>query len=196
MGASDWIAVAAVAVALASWVLAFVASVVSIGIAVWQGFETRRHNRKSVTAALSLNVSVNSKHDDFGISLASVGLGPAVVTGVDLFLDGREFSSELEDSWRAIWPKAGLRPHGFTTTTISIPSIMPPGHTCLLLGYGGDSITEEQVLNFMNAAKRVDIRTKYESIFGDAAEARIEISSEEWNEMIAGVESPPPPTEE
>jgi hypothetical protein len=60
----------------------------SICISLWEGSETRRHNRLSVRP--KLEVVFNAGKETFGYTVDNNGLGPAMITGMDLFVDGEK----------------------------------------------------------------------------------------------------------
>ena len=55
----------------------------AIGLALWEGYENRQHNRISVVPKLDGVRDVDMTAQSFELALLSRGLGPAVVT--DLF---------------------------------------------------------------------------------------------------------------
>ena len=73
----------------------------AIGLALWEGYENRQHNRivvPKVDGARDFDLTAQS----FELALLSSGLGPAVVTDLILFGDGEsvhEGSSDAEYPW-------------------------------------------------------------------------------------------------
>ena len=65
-------------------------AVVAVLLAVWEGYESRQHNRVSVKPVLNSNTSKSyGDTQRVEISLGSVGLGPARITGFHVFYNGR-----------------------------------------------------------------------------------------------------------
>ncbi len=60
-------------------------AVASIFISVWQGLETRKHNRLSVRPNLEIHLA--SEKDKLGYFLVNTGLGPALITKSELFFN-------------------------------------------------------------------------------------------------------------
>ena len=50
-----------------------------LGTTIWQGYETRRHNRLSVQPAMTFEQNPFDTEPFIGITLANVGLGVAIV---------------------------------------------------------------------------------------------------------------------
>lgn len=70
---------------------AIIIATASIFVAVWQGYETRKHNRLSVRPKLQISYSVDEER--FGYILINNGLGPATITEIKIFIDGIEMTN-------------------------------------------------------------------------------------------------------
>jgi len=58
---------------------AIIIAIVSIFIGIWQGSETRKHNRLSVQPRLSIQHSLNYADQSLSLILINKGLGPAIL---------------------------------------------------------------------------------------------------------------------
>jgi len=54
-------------------------ALIALGISIWQGIETRNHNRQTVTPNLSITRDFRNEAKDVGIFIESVGLGPVII---------------------------------------------------------------------------------------------------------------------
>ena len=88
-----------------------------LGLAVYQAWATRTHNRHSVRPLLNLGTSFRSG-SRAGLLLTNVGLGPAAITKTILTFDGKplgEFSERNVNIVRSIFEKErSIRPHATT----------------------------------------------------------------------------------
>ncbi len=71
-------------------VSAIVIALASIIVTTWQGIETRKHNRLSVRPKLEIVFESGKGH--FGYVVKNNGLGPAIITGKKIFVDGEEIN--------------------------------------------------------------------------------------------------------
>ncbi|MBN2093380.1 hypothetical protein JW964_27395 [candidate division KSB1 bacterium] len=67
---------------------AIVIALTSVCISIWEGMETRKHNRLSVRPKLEIVFSTTK--DDFGYVLVNKGLGPAIISDRKIYIDGEE----------------------------------------------------------------------------------------------------------
>ncbi len=65
---------------------AIIIAIASIFISVWQGLETRKHNRLSVRP--NLEIHFTASNEGFGYSLINTGLGPAMITKRNIIIEG------------------------------------------------------------------------------------------------------------
>lgn len=65
-------------------------SVLALCLSVYEGMETRKHNRLSVTPHLVFYDSLAQKKDRVGLFLENGGLGPAIIREMHISLDGKE----------------------------------------------------------------------------------------------------------
>jgi hypothetical protein len=77
------------------------------------GPATRQHNRISVRPFLELRVGV-SQGRTAGLQLINAGLGPAVITGTVLMLDGQPLGEFSEASVNVLRGKLSIRPAAVT----------------------------------------------------------------------------------
>lgn len=84
---------------------------------LWQGFTLQQHNKLSVRPYLEFETNFRrheSDQIDFGIWLNNNGLGPADVTKVVFYIDGKEFNRSEQ-----VWTELGIT---------SAPDCLGSGH--------------------------------------------------------------------
>lgn len=74
--------------------VAAVISACAIGITVWQGFQSRHHNRLTVRPLLTWRESRSANDDGFQVAytVTNHGVGPAIVLERFITVDGAKFS--------------------------------------------------------------------------------------------------------
>jgi hypothetical protein len=94
-------------------VCATVIAVLSLAVSVSEARAARRHNRISVRPYLELRVGLPQGRRA-GLQLISAGLGPAVITGTLLTLDGESLGEFSEESVNLLRSKLSVRPSAVT----------------------------------------------------------------------------------
>lgn len=79
----------------------------AVGIAVWQGFETRRYNRKSVKPYLEVNYDLVPT-EPVKIIIKNQGIGPAFITKITCDVDGTTFDAFSLETLNACFKAAAL----------------------------------------------------------------------------------------
>ena len=81
-------------------------AVLALGLTIWQGYLSRKHNRISVRPVLRLVTEYSLGNDDhkYAISVKNCGLGSAIIKDVQIFIKDAEVGKAYSDeSWnRAI----------------------------------------------------------------------------------------------
>lgn len=143
---------------------AIVIAIASIVVTVWQGMESRRHNRLSVRP--KLEIIFESGHDSFGYVLMNNGLGPATITGKELFIDGKQMQEAGFSGYDELLEKLGMKNRKVTYTGIY------PGKTI-------KTNERQDIFRFYRTEKddletllpkiysRVKIEIKYQSMYGE-----------------------------
>ena len=145
-------------------VSAIVIAVVSIVISVWEGIETRKHNRLSVMPKLEITYKRSGDH--FGYIVTNNGLGPAIIISKKILVDGQEINysgfSGIEDFLEKLdlqdkFVKQGVIDPGYTIRSGDHVQIV-------LFTLTGVQNAEELLMNVHN---RVSIEIQYKSMYGD-----------------------------
>jgi hypothetical protein len=147
-------------IALAAALIALAA----LGIAVWEGVMSRRHDRLSVGPLLVLRHHLGGSRGSLGLTISNEGLGPAVVTKCILEVDGEPCKEDGDNGWEAAISLLGLRDFRPRYTTVAPDGIIRPGDTVWLLS---TTVTEDHVSGLSKALSRLNVRVSYESIYKD-----------------------------
>lgn len=155
-----------------TWVRDFGAGAVAlaaIGLAVWEGWENRVHNRLSVVPKLDGTRDFDMLEQRFSLNMISSGLGPAVVRDSWLYVDGKRIFASSQDGefpWRGAYE---LFPSGFDVIDdyFGAGHYMTPGNKYRFLEVVKRAETPRDA-GFRDVANRIDIVTCYCSVYGDS----------------------------
>jgi len=81
---------------------------VAVGISVWQGYVTRRHNKLSVKPILEIHTSLSKDNTPMGVSVENCGFGPAIINDFIVILDGKPTKVNNKKKAENIYKKAHL----------------------------------------------------------------------------------------
>jgi len=137
----------------------------ALSLTIWQGIESRNHNRLVVKPRLT----IYDDHSAFGSGLffKNIGLGPAIFRAVifkdgDKVLETKEFTKYLQERI-----PISLRKHGFYVRRPGKnQAIEAEGSPCMILGTK-DTLEPEEMIMFLEAIKNFYIKIVYESMYGD-----------------------------
>jgi hypothetical protein len=124
--------------------------------------ETRRHNRLSVRPKLEL--SFNAGKDNFGFNVVNNGLGPAVITGLTIRVDGQkaDYSGYLDD----ILGKMNLQGRLLKKSAIDSGSTLTAGgNAVIFICKFQDNDDREAILK--NVYSRISIQMKYADMYDE-----------------------------
>ena len=86
-------------------IAALIVAAAALGTAVWQGLETRRHQRLSVAPALVFEWNDSENFDFVGLKLSNQGTGPGLVGPFHIFVDGEQV---LDGRWETAIQRLGI----------------------------------------------------------------------------------------
>ncbi|MEO9523585.1 hypothetical protein [Marinobacter alexandrii] len=93
---SDWISIASVVIALSA-----------MGVAIWQGYVSRKHNILSVRPRLQVHLD---GRNGIVLTLQNHGLGPAIVKGFSIKYAGEEIVNPKADPYLEIFKSLDVDP--------------------------------------------------------------------------------------
>ena len=133
--------------------LALFIAILALAISLWQGFEERRHNRLTVKPLLSFETI--SHNQTKSIRLSNNGLGPAIIKGFYVYLDGQKVDADIENPWLQVMNKRGLEGQISQMWYLAETSILKPEQSYILLSW---PIEVRQDL-------QIQVAIEYESIY-------------------------------
>jgi hypothetical protein len=154
--ASDYIAFASVFIAL----LVF-------GFTVWQGMQTRKHNQLSVKPFLDF-LWVNNHEKGIKCEISNLGVGPAFLSKVDFFVDGKELQIKDRGDYKSLFELLDLNE---VLGQVSVQHIQPNsalsiGQTNELLMFCDSSVSKDDYDLIASKLRRLTIKVEYKCIYG------------------------------
>ena len=145
-------------------------AVASLALALWQGYAYIQHNRLSVTPHLELKPMFNADDPYYGISLVNNGIGPAVLTNIQICIaefrgDKRVYKQvstyDAIDALRAIGYTGSLaRNH------LAEGGFIAVGSTTRLFYLLEEAMVDHK--EFSKYLSLIRIHIEYESLHGDS----------------------------
>lgn len=142
---------------------AFIA-LAALSVAILEARTTRRHHRLSVTPHLTITYAYSNCNPRFVAEIENTGLGPAVITRFDVFLDKEHQAFFESGSWLAILDLLGLKGHS-AGLNITPGEFIAVGRKCLLIRYDGAD-EKEGMREIRQALQKICVEIDYESIYG------------------------------
>lgn len=133
--------------------LALFIAILALAISLWQGFEERRHNRLTVKPLL--NFETISHNQTKSIRLSNNGLGPAVIKGFYVYLDGQKIDANIENPWSKVMKKRGLEGQISQMWYLAEASILKPEQSYVLLTWPAE----------LRQNLQIQVAIEYESIY-------------------------------
>lgn len=140
-------------------------AVLALGLTIWQGWMSRRHNYNSVCPLLTYETHNTTNTKDFGIYIKNNGTGPAIINDMKFFVDGEEVEEVSNDSWDYILKKLKLPLTNIISATFDNESVLSAGERQFLISIG-EQANVEQKSNLKKIFPRIGIEIYYESIYG------------------------------
>lgn len=155
LGAEDVIAIAAVLVAI----FALVAT-------VWQGWTARKHNRMSVRPALDY-IDMRDSPAALGLAIVNRGLGPAIVDGIEITVDGQKFV-QMDSEYKAF---VAHRVHNYGADgqfqSLASGSPISVGQSIVLFRIQVPHERDERLLAATRFLSRIEFQIAYSSMYGE-----------------------------
>ena len=146
-----------VAISAAVIALAALAASIAFGVLSW------RHNKLSVRPILRLYVGYYSNSSNPGLWISNAGVGPALVTSFQIFVDGSEVSPG-QTNWDEMKREIGADHWQFNSFSCDTP--IPAGEEIALLVPPDKN--RSQVADYSDMFSRLTIRIVYANIYSDA----------------------------
>ncbi len=156
-------------------VAALITAVVALGLAIWQGLETRLANRLAVVPHLVFTTNFAKPlpgFDFFGIRLENRGLGPAVLTEFRLFVDAKPVETDAGGGWRATLNLLGLNEPWVRYYWFSPDTYLEKDDPEILVSIVRDQVRPETMRRFREAISRLGVAICYCSVYEECKVAR------------------------
>ena len=156
-----------IATILSGWKPNIVIAVLSVfiagcvlGVTIWQGLQNRKHNRLSV---LPLLICERDLGEEITIvHLVNSGIGPAIITKIELLFDGKVVSCNNYDSYVAFLKEEMKQPTQPEIGYIHAGEIMSVGYKQWMW-----QLIHGKTKKDINFARKLSLRVEYESIYHD-----------------------------
>ena len=136
-------------------------AVAAAGIALWSGYLTRKHNRLSVRPRLRISHRFRGSTDYYGVRLINAGLGPAIVDGFSLSLDGIRIEN-THASWKGMFDAVGLDSTRWHITRIGQGTVIRPNEELWLFRIDSMPAPANVVVQ---ALSRANLEIRYSSLY-------------------------------
>lgn len=142
-----------------------VTAVAAVVVSVWQGCETRRHNRLSVKPHLIIFPQRPVASPEIGLQLANRGSGSALIKSWEISVDqegvGSHYYGWVEALGRLQIKEGWIHVSSYTA--------LRAGKSRPIFWVYRDqwenNLSEEQKIRFQNAIRRISVSIEYESIY-------------------------------
>lgn len=139
----------------------------ALGLTVWQGHQSRKHNIKTVQPMLTFKSDIHTDGLYFNLILANHGFGPALIEDFKLTLDGEEPPGVGKEKLYNAFSTA-LENHNFNYkfTHLEKGYVVPSNGICEIASISFENKTES-LSNVLNTGlERMDLYVGYSSIYG------------------------------
>ena len=146
-----------------------IVAIAAILLAVWEGFENRRHNRLSVVPKVDAVRDFDMLEQTFSLGFISAGLGPAVVKNLCFYVDGEKFhdaDSDTQYPWSAGYQLFRGRNFDIYDASYQRGQFLVPGNRYLLL-QGELREGAERSTDFRDQVNRINVVVRYCSVYDD-----------------------------
>jgi hypothetical protein len=145
----------------------------ALGLSIYMGYQTRRHNRLSVRPFLDDSLRISPAHTRISLSITNRGLGPAIVKRWTLLVDGQPYQKLGITDWATLTEYLKLTDK--VTYGYFMPhNIIAKDQTEELVGTETGAYSAERARLYRNAFRRLTITLEYESFYGDYFTYRFE----------------------
>jgi hypothetical protein len=145
-------------------VSAIVIALASVGVSVWEGYETRLHNRLSVRPKIEIIGDV--EQTCFGLAILNNGLGPAVIRDNNILLDGKPFDRRGLGGLDVLLDSLGLPGRLAAKGVLDAGTTVPSGDRENLF-FLNRQATDDLAAIIDKIEKRVRIEIHYTSMYGE-----------------------------
>jgi hypothetical protein len=154
--ATNWIALSSAVIAL-----------LVLGLTIWQGLQTRKHNRLSAKPYVGFSW-VNKPLHGLRCELKNLGLGPAFINRIRFFIDNNEVTIKNRECYKSLFEALEINE---VVTKIEVLHFEP--HSALSVGQSDNlivfcdsSISEDDHKFIASKLRRFSVQVEYKCIYG------------------------------
>ena len=156
------IATASIAIALSA-----------LAVAIWQGILMRRHNRLSLRPHLMFRQMMSEANPQFSLELLNNGIGPAIIKGFQVLLDGEREDQFEAQGWMALLDLIGLKGRAIGASC-GPDEFLASGQALTILKYDSSPSPMDN-RKLREALRRIEVRIEYQSVYGSKYGARFHV---------------------
>lgn len=144
-----------------------VVALTALGVSIWQGYETRKHNRLSVTPNLVYYTQFSPTDKLQGFNITNNGLGPAIIDNFTIYVDDYLVNTQAASTWLEVIDKLELDRSWITYNWLEPGYAIRPDETVWLIAISETDQTVENINLLKNVLPRLRIQIEYHSIYED-----------------------------
>ena len=145
-------------------ILAFFIAFVALAVAIWQGIETRKHNRLSVKPHLYFS-TYSVSGESAGLRVTNGGLGPAIIKRFSLAVDNKWIDDTTRGGWLEASRLLGAEKIPSNVSWYSRDQIATSGESVFILSTPTETRTPEIDQWLDELVKRLSVEIAYESAY-------------------------------
>ncbi len=138
---------------------------VAVGISIWQGYETRRHNRLSAKPFLGIRFSISEKKPLMGVWIENNGFGPAIIKEFIVYLDGQPTKVNSYEAAKKVYQAAKIYDKSKSFWSPMKSAVLKLGGRINIISYPKENWTTEGIEKFKERLSHLGFKFIYESIY-------------------------------
>ena len=150
-------------------ILALFIAFVALAVAIWQGIETRKHNRLSVKPHLYFS-TYSVSGESAGLRVTNGGLGPAIIKRFSLGVDNEWIGDTTQGGWKEASRLLGAEKIAsvLDMSFYSPDQIVESGESQYILETPKDKRTTDTDQYLNEYVKRLSVKIAYESAYKES----------------------------
>ncbi|MBL0626496.1 hypothetical protein [Aeromonas jandaei] len=146
----------------------------ALGISIWQGILTRRHNQISVRPHIDCHANM-TKGERIDVVLYNHGVGPALFKKIIFSHGNSEFIINNYNDYKVLFSSLGLPLEEIShkVASLSEPAALYQGSELTMLTFEGTQLNHELHEKISTTLSRLTMEIKYECIYGRVNTLRV-----------------------
>lgn len=151
-------------------IAAIIIGICALVVSIWQGYETRKNYRLSVTPNISVMGNWIQGSEHIGIDLENKGIGPAIITRIEIKVDGQSINIlQNQKEYLSILEKMAVEMDivGLCQHVMDSGDMIAAGEKRPLIWVYSDYVSNKgEMRKFLDFFSRITITVEYKSIYG------------------------------